>query len=51
MAFVAGPAAVHDDQRTSTITDYENFIRLAHFNAIIGNQVAAPIELPANNRT
>ncbi|TIR56534.1 MAG: methyltransferase, partial [Mesorhizobium sp.] len=33
--------------------DYENFIRLAHhFNAIhiIGNQVVAPMELPANSR-
>lgn len=58
MAFglVAGPAAVHDEvngRRPSNMADYENFIRLAHyFNAIhmIGNQVAAPIELPANNR-
>jgi trimethylamine--corrinoid protein Co-methyltransferase len=35
------------------MADYENFIRLAHhFNAIhvIGNQVTAPQELPANNR-
>ena len=33
--------------------DYENFTRLAHyFNAIqvLGNQVAAPLELAANNR-
>jgi trimethylamine---corrinoid protein Co-methyltransferase len=58
MAFglVAGPPAVHDEingRRPSNMADYENFIRLAHyFNAIhiIGNQVAAPIELPANNR-
>lgn len=53
---VAGPAAVHDEvngRRQSNMADYENFTRLAHyFNAIhmIGNQVSAPIELPANNR-
>lgn len=53
---VAGPPAVHDEingRRASNMADYENFIRLAHyFNAIhiIGNQVAAPMELPANNR-
>lgn len=53
---VAGPAAVHDEvagRRPSNMADYENFIRLAHFfNAIhiIGNQVAAPLELPANSR-
>lgn len=53
---VAGPPAVHDEvrgRRSSNMEDYENFIRLAHyFNAIhiIGNQVAAPLELPANNR-
>jgi len=53
---VAGPPAVHDEirgRRPSNMQDYENFIRLAHyFNAIhiIGNQVAAPLELPANNR-
>ncbi len=58
MAFglVAGPAAVHDEirgRRSSNMADYENFIRLAHyFNAIhlIGNQVMAPMELPANTR-
>ena len=58
MAFglVAGPAAVHDEingRRSSNMADYENFIRLAHyFNAIhiIGNQVVAPMELPANTR-
>lgn len=58
MAFglVAGPPAVHDEingRRSSNLRDYKNFIRLAHhFNAIhiIGNQVAAPMELPANNR-
>ena len=53
---VAGPPAVHDEirgRRQSNMDDYEQFIRLAHyFNAvhIIGNQVAAPMELPANNR-
>ncbi len=53
---VAGPPAVHDEvrgRRPSNMDDYEDFIRLAHyFNAIhiIGNQVAAPLELPANNR-
>ncbi|MBT8206753.1 MAG: trimethylamine methyltransferase family protein [Acidimicrobiales bacterium] len=58
MAFglVAGPPSVHDcvgGRRPSNMEDYENFIRLAHyFNAIhiIGNQVASPLELPANNR-
>lgn len=53
---VAGPPAVHDcvnGRRTGNLHDYCNFIRLAqHFNAIhlIGNQVTAPQELPANNR-
>ncbi len=53
---VAGPPSVHDcinGRRSGNLTDYENFIRLAHhFNAIhiIGNQVCAPVELPANNR-
>ncbi len=53
---VAGPPAVHDEingRRASNMADYEQFIRLAHyFNAIhvIGNQVASPMELPANNR-
>ena len=35
------------------MVDYENFVRLAHyFNAIhmLGNQVSAPMELPANTR-
>jgi trimethylamine--corrinoid protein Co-methyltransferase len=58
MAFglVAGPPNVHDcvnGRRAGTLADYENFIRLAqHFNAIhiIGNQVTAPMELPANSR-
>ena len=53
---VAGPAAVHDEvrgRRPSNMDDYENLVRLAHyFNVIhiLGNQVAAPLELPANNR-
>ena len=53
---VAGPPNVHDrvkGRRSGNLGDYENFIRLAHhFNAIhmIGNQVTAPQELPANNR-
>ena len=58
MAFslVAGPAAVHDEvhgRRSANMADYENLIRLAHyFNAIhiIGNQVVAPMDLPANTR-
>jgi len=53
---VAGPPNVHDrvnGRRAGSMGDYRNFIRLAqHFNAIhmIGNQVTAPQELPANNR-
>jgi trimethylamine---corrinoid protein Co-methyltransferase len=53
---VAGPPNVHDcinGRRPGNLNDYKNFIRLAHyFNAIhiIGNQVCAPIELPANSR-
>jgi trimethylamine--corrinoid protein Co-methyltransferase len=53
---VAGPPNVHDrvnGRRSGNLADYQNFIRLAHhFNAIhmIGNQVTAPQELPANNR-
>jgi trimethylamine---corrinoid protein Co-methyltransferase len=53
---VAGPPNVHDrlrGRRSGNLEDYRNFIRLAHhFNAIhmIGNQVTAPQELPANNR-
>ncbi|WP_343560849.1 trimethylamine methyltransferase family protein [Kiloniella sp. b19] len=53
---VAGPPNVHDcinGRRSGNYTDYCNFIKLAHhFNAIhlIGNQVVAPIELPANTR-
>ncbi len=53
---VAGPPNVHDcerGRRSGNFTDYCDFIRLAQFfNAIhlIGNQVCAPIELPANSR-
>ncbi|MDP3898551.1 MAG: trimethylamine methyltransferase family protein [Mesorhizobium sp.] len=53
---VAGPPNVHDmerGRRAGNIGDYADFIRLAqHFNCItmIGNQVCAPVELPANNR-
>jgi trimethylamine--corrinoid protein Co-methyltransferase len=53
---VAGPPAVHDrvrGRRASNMEDYRNFIRLTqHFNAVhmIGNQVASPIEMPANTR-
>jgi len=47
---------VHDrinGRRSGNYADYGNFIRLAqHFNAIhiIGNQVTAPMDLPANSR-
>jgi trimethylamine---corrinoid protein Co-methyltransferase len=53
---VAGPPSVHDcvrGRRPGNYRDYCDFIRLAHyFNAIhlIGNQVCAPVELPANSR-
>jgi trimethylamine--corrinoid protein Co-methyltransferase len=53
---VAGPPNVHDcerGRRAGNFADYCDFIRLAHyFNAIhlIGNQVCAPVELPANSR-
>jgi len=53
---VAGPPAVHDcerGRRAGNLRDYCDFIRLAQFfNAIhlIGNQVCAPVELPANSR-
>ncbi len=58
MAFglVAGPPSVHDrinGRRSGNLKDYETFTKLAHhFNAIhiIGNQVCAPVELPANTR-
>ncbi len=53
---VAGPPNVHDrinGRRPGNYAEYQNFIRLAHyFNAIhiIGNQVVAPVDLPANSR-
>ena len=53
---VAGPPNVHDcerGRRAGNFRDYCDFIRLAHyFNAVhlIGNQVCAPVELPANSR-
>ncbi len=53
---VAGPPNVHDcerGRRSGNYRDYCDFIRLAqYFNAmhLIGNQVCAPIELPANTR-
>jgi trimethylamine--corrinoid protein Co-methyltransferase len=53
---VAGPPNVHDcerGRRAGNYPDYCDFIRLAqHFNVIhvIGNQVCAPVELPANSR-
>lgn len=53
---VAGPPNVHDmerGRRAGNLRDYGDLIRLAqHFNCItmLGNQVCAPIELPANNR-
>jgi trimethylamine---corrinoid protein Co-methyltransferase len=53
---VAGPPNVHDcerGRRPGNYQDYCDFIRLAqYFNAIhlIGNQVCAPIDLPANSR-
>lgn len=53
---VAGPPNVHDRERgrrAGNYRDYCDFVRLAHhFNAIhlIGNQVCAPVELPATSR-
>lgn len=53
---VAGPPYTHDRERgrrAGSYSDYCDFIRLAHyFNAIhlIGNQVVAPVDLPANSR-
>ena len=53
---VAGPPNVHDcerGRRAGNYRDYCDFIRLAQFfNVIhlIGNQVCAPMELPANSR-
>ncbi|TIP59162.1 MAG: methyltransferase, partial [Mesorhizobium sp.] len=53
---VAGPPNVHDmerGRRAGNLADYSDLVRLAqHFNCIhmLGNQVCAPIELPANTR-
>lgn len=53
---VAGPPNVHDmerGRRSGNYEDYQDLVRLAqHFNCIhmLGNQVCAPIELPANSR-
>jgi trimethylamine--corrinoid protein Co-methyltransferase len=53
---VAGPPNVHDcerGRRPGNFQDYCDFIRLAqYFNAIhlLGNQVCAPVEMPANSR-
>ncbi|HEV7417374.1 MAG TPA: trimethylamine methyltransferase family protein, partial [Tianweitania sediminis] len=53
---VAGPPNVHDlerGRRPGNLRDYCDLIRLAqHFNCItmLGNQVCAPVELPANSR-
>lgn len=53
---VAGPPNVHDREggrRAGNMDDYEKLVRLAqHFNCItmLGNQVCAPVELPANSR-
>lgn len=53
---VAGPPNVHDmerGRRSGNYADYCDLARLAqHFNCIhmLGNQVCAPIELPANSR-
>ncbi|MGI9245401.1 MAG: trimethylamine methyltransferase family protein [Steroidobacteraceae bacterium] len=53
---VAGPPNVHDcirGRRAGNYNDYCDFVRLAqYFNAVhlIGNQVCAPVELPANSR-
>ncbi len=53
---VAGPPNVHDmerGRRAGNHADYCDLVRLAqHFNCIhmLGNQVCAPVELPANSR-
>lgn len=53
---VAGPPNVHDyerGRRAGNLGDYSDLVRLAqHFNCItmLGNQVCAPVELPANSR-
>ena len=56
MGWWRAPPNIHDAEggrRDGNLTDYRNFIKLAHhFNVvnIIGNQVCAPMELPANSR-
>lgn len=53
---VAGPPNVHDRERgrrAGNFSDYCDFIRLGqYFNVIhlLGNQVCAPVELPASSR-
>lgn len=53
---VAGPPNVHDferGRRAGNMADYCDLVRLAqHFHCItmLGNQVCAPVELPANTR-
>lgn len=53
---VAGPPNVHDmerGRRAGNLADYRDLVRLAqHFNCIhmLGNQVCAPMELPAGTR-
>ncbi|MDQ2704225.1 MAG: trimethylamine methyltransferase family protein [Pseudomonadota bacterium] len=53
---VAGPPNVHDmerGRRAGNYRDYQDLVRLAqHFNCIhmLGNQVCAPVEMPANSR-
>jgi trimethylamine---corrinoid protein Co-methyltransferase len=53
---VAGPPNVHDmerGRRAGNLRDYSDLVRLAqHFNCIhmLGNQVCAPVEMPANSR-
>jgi trimethylamine---corrinoid protein Co-methyltransferase len=55
-SLVAGPPNSHDRERgrrAGNYNDYVEFMKLAqYFNAIhmIGNQVVAPVELPANTR-
>jgi trimethylamine--corrinoid protein Co-methyltransferase len=53
---VAGPPNVHDcerGRRAGNYRDYQDLVRLAqYFDCItmLGNQVCAPVELPANSR-
>ncbi len=55
-SLVAGPPNVHDcidGRRSGNIGDFIKFAKLAqYFNIIhiVGNQVCAPVEMPANNR-